>query len=98
MRDIDFTVFFLVHWGVMFIFYKYDFDLKLTKLPDSIGGYFGRKLYNLSQCDFCVSFWIALILLVPLQFIQFDWINTFYPLMSASLINIIYTIIESNEK
>lgn len=84
-----FLMFFLVHWGVLVILYKY--DLK------SMIALFAKKkqiklFYEISECEFCLDHHVGVFLVLPLLCFDFSWSYFLYPLMSSALCNIVKTL------
>ena len=86
----EFLAFFLIHWGVLIVAYKYSIPRKIEDFGNDRGIKF---LYDLGCCEFCIEHHIAL-LIVPFFGIWFtwEWVLIFYPFMSASLSNVIKSI------
>lgn len=82
-----FLAFFLVHWAVLIVWYKYNMTKRLEDYSNEKENKF---LYELSTCEFCVEHHLA----VPLMGVLFlifepDWVYLIYPLMSSALSNIL---------
>ena len=85
-----FLSYFLVCWGIMTILYKYNVSERIKKLSDKTRI---RFFYELSECEFCIEHHASIIPAVFVGvFFGFEWELLAYPIMSASMMNIVKTI------
>ena len=84
-----FITYFLIHWGVMVILYKYNLPSLIAKLANQINV---RFFHSLSECEFCIEHHVGIIVMgLFLPFVGIEWMYLIFPFMSASLMNIIKT-------
>jgi len=90
--------FFLFHYGIMFILKKNNIVRRLNTLSRMTRRFskLSEFIYDVSECNFCLSHHIGLLIIITLFFIfKLDYIYLTYPLMSSSIMNIIQRL--SNE-
>ncbi len=94
---IELLQFFLFHWGIMIIFYKYNLSQKIAKLAVWTRI---KLLHELSECQFCMNHhvgalivggWYLFDLYLAQYFIGYETKYLLYPIMSAALINLVVT-------
>ena len=85
----QFLIYFLIYWGVLVIAYKYNIKALIRRFASWVKVKF---FHDMSECEFCIDHHIGVI--VTLLF----WVYTghcvelfFFPIMGASLSNIIKT-------
>lgn len=78
-------IFFLLHWGVMVIVYKYQLDEKLQMYALVKGN---RFLHDLADCAFCFEFWFGVLILLCIVLVGMPYF-VLMPFLSTSLMNII---------
>ena len=83
----EFVSFVLIHYGFLIVLEKYNIKALVSKLSKRLNS---RFIYEVSECDFCLSHHIGFIILVPFMMIrEFNLIYLLYPFMSISLIYLI---------
>ena len=93
-NTINYIIYFLIHWGVMVIALKYNVKNAIyrTALKIQNKKTLSRLIYDMSECEFCISHHIGIFVIFPVfAFLGFNWYLLAYPFMSASLMNIIKT-------
>ncbi len=82
---------FLLSYSLCIVFYKYKLNNWINQYSNRIKNEnIARFVYSLSQCEFCMDFYISIPMTVLLSvFYPFKWILVFFPLMITSLIQII---------
>ena len=83
----EFVAFVLIHYGFLIVLEKHNIKNLVSKLSKRLNS---RFLYEVSECDFCLSHHIGLVLLVPFIMVrEFNLVYLLYPFMSISLIYLI---------
>lgn len=87
--------YFLTHWGVMVVLYKYNVRGVICSISQKFKSRFGKFLHLLSECEFCIEHHVGVLVALVMIIVFFrSWllIQVIYPFMSAALMNIIKTV------